>query len=83
MTLSEIDHVSFLVEHAQTFFAGEGPGGTFFEDWLLVKKCSSIDAEMPEKAVVSVFKSHLVNFGSFKRHILYFCASIVEKIRSH
>ena len=23
MTLPEIDHVSFLVEHAQTFFAGE------------------------------------------------------------
>ena len=23
MTLREIDHVSFLVEHAQTFFAGE------------------------------------------------------------
>ena len=25
MTLPEIDHVSFLVEHAQTFFAGESP----------------------------------------------------------
>ena len=25
----------------------------------------------------------MVHFGSFKRHILYFCASIVEKIRSH
>ena len=25
-------------------------------------------------------KSCLVHFGSFKRHILYFCASIVEKI---
>ena len=25
MTLREIDHVSFLVEHAQTFFAGEAP----------------------------------------------------------
>ena len=25
MTLPEIDHVSFLVEHAQTFFAGEDP----------------------------------------------------------
>ena len=24
MTLPEIDHVSFLVEHAQTFFAGKG-----------------------------------------------------------
>ena len=23
MTLPEIDHVSFLVQHAQTFFAGE------------------------------------------------------------
>ena len=23
MTLPEMDHVSFLVEHAQTFFAGE------------------------------------------------------------
>ena len=27
MTLREIDHVSFLVEHAQTFFAGEAFGG--------------------------------------------------------
>ena len=34
---------------------------------------------MPEKAIISVFKSYLVHFGSFKRHILYFCASIVEK----
>ena len=25
MTLPEIDHVSFLAEHAQTFFAGEVP----------------------------------------------------------
>ena len=56
---------------------------TFFQDWLLVKKSSSIDPETPEKAIISVFKSCLVHFGSFKRHILYFCASIVEKIRSH
>ena len=27
MTLPEIDHVSFLVEHAQTFFAGERATG--------------------------------------------------------
>ena len=27
MTLREIDHVSFLVEHAQTFFAGEATTG--------------------------------------------------------
>ena len=39
---------------------------TFFEDWLLVKKSSSIDPETPEKAIISV-KSYLV-------HILYFCA---------
>ena len=38
---------------------------------------------MPEKAIISVFKSYLVHFGSFKPHILYFCASIVEKIRNH
>ena len=56
---------------------------TFFQDWLLVKKSTSIDPETPEKAIISVFKSYLVHFGSFKRHILYFCASIVEKIRSH
>ena len=52
-----------------------------FQDWLLEKKSSSIDPEMPEKAII--FKNYLVHFGSFKRHILYFCASIVEKIRSH
>ena len=56
---------------------------TFFQDWLLVKKSSSIDPETPEKAIISVFKSYLVHLGSLKRHILYFCANIVEKIRSH
>ena len=56
---------------------------TVFQDWRLVKKSSSIDPETPEKAIISVFKSYLVHLGSFKRHILYFCASIVEKIRSH
>ena len=49
----------------------------------MVKKSSSIDPEMPEKAIISVFKSYLVHFGSFERHILNFCASVVEKIRSH
>ena len=48
-----------------------------------MKKSSSIDPETLEKAIISVFKSYLVHFGSFKRHILCFCASIVEKIRSH
>ena len=56
---------------------------TVFQYWRLVKKCSSIDPEAPEKAIISVFKSYLVHLGSFKRHILYFCASIIEKIRSH
>ena len=54
-----------------------------FQDWPLVKKSSSIDFETPEKATISVFKSYLVHFGSFKSHILYFCASSVEKILSH
>ena len=49
---------------------------TFFQDWLLVTKSSSTDPETSEKAIISVFKSYLV-------HILYFWASIVEKIRSH
>ena len=52
----------------------------FFQDWLLVKKPSSIDPETPEEAIISVFKSYLVHFGSFKRHILYFCASIMATI---
>ena len=56
---------------------------TFFQDWLLVKKASSIEPETPAKAIISVFKCYLVHFGSFKRHILYFCVSIVDKIRSH
>ena len=55
---------------------------TFFQDWLLVKK-SSVDSETPEKATISVSKTYLIHFGSFKRHILYFCASIVEKIQSY
>ena len=53
------------------------------QDWLLVKKYSSIDPETPAKADITVFKSYLVHFGSFKGYILYSCASIVEKIRSH
>ena len=56
---------------------------TVFQDWRLVKKSSSIDPETPERAIISVFKSYLVHLGSFKRHIFYFCASIVQKIRSH
>ena len=58
-------------------------GEQFFKIGVLVKKSSSIDPETPEKAIISVFKSYLVHLGSFKRHILFFCASIVEKIRSH
>ena len=42
-----------------------------------------MDPETPERATISVFKSYLVHLASFKRHILYFCASIVEKIPSH
>ena len=45
---------------------------TFFQDWLLMKKSSSVDPETPEKAIISVFKSYLV-------HILYFCASVSRK----
>ena len=47
------------------------------------EKSFFIDPETPEKAFISVFKSYSVYFGSFKCHILYFKASIVEKIRSH
>ena len=39
------------------------------QDWLLGKKSSSIDPEMPKKAIISVFKSYLVHFGSFKRRM--------------
>ena len=39
--------------------------------------------ETLEKAIISVFKSYLIHFGSFKRHMLYFCANIVKKIRRH
>ena len=37
MTLPEIDHVSFLVEHAQTFFAGEDDT-TFNSHWRDIRK---------------------------------------------
>ena len=66
-----------LISGVENFFSRS------VQDWRLVKKSSSIDPETPEKAIISVFKSylvHLVHFGSFKRHILYFCASIDEKI---
>ena len=56
---------------------------TVFQDWRSVKKSSSIDPETPERSIISVFKSYLVHLGSFKRHILYFCASIAERIQSH
>ena len=58
-------------------------GGQFFKICVLMTKSSSIDPKTPDKAIISVFKSYLVHLGSLKRHILYFCASIVEKIRSH
>ena len=58
-------------------------GEQFFKIGVLLKKSSSIDPETPEKAIISVFKSYLVHLGSFKRYILYFCASIVEKIRNN
>ena len=57
-------------------------GGQFFKIGVLVKKSYSIDPETPEKAIISVFKSYLVHLGSFKRYILYFCASIVEDNRT-
>ena len=40
-----------------------GLGGTFFQDWLLVKKSSSIDPEMPEKAIISVFPYFFVRLS--------------------
>ena len=43
----------------------------FFKIGVLVKKSSSIDPETPEKAMISVFKSYLVQLGSFKRHIYF------------
>ena len=52
---------------------------TFFQSWLSVKKSSSIDPERPEKFIMSILKNYLVHFGSFKPHIWYFHASIVEK----
>ena len=77
-TLKGLWHASAHVRQLD-FFSGE----QFFKIGVLVKKSSSIDPETPDKAIISVFKSYLVHLGSFKRYILYFCASIVEKIRSH
>ena len=37
------------------------------QDWLLRKKSSSTNPEMPKKAIISVFKGYLVHFGSVKR----------------
>ena len=54
-----------------------------FSRFAFGEKILSVDLDMPEKAIISVFKSCLVYFGSFQCHILYFCASIVEKIGSH
>ena len=78
MDLKGLWHASAHVRQLD-FCSGE----QFFKIGVLVKKSSSTDPETPEKAIISVFKSYLVHLGSFKRHILYFCASIVEKIRSH
>ena len=71
-------HASAHVRHLDLW-----SGEPFFQDWLLVKKSSFIYPETPEKAIISVFERSFVHFGSFKHHILYFCASIVKKIRSH
>ena len=55
---------------------------TFFHDWPLVKKSSSIDPETSENAIISVFKSYLFHFRSFKRHILFLCGRCRENQKS-
>ena len=52
---------------------------TFFQSWFSVEKSSSIDPERPDEAIITILKSYLVHFGSFKPHIWCFHASIVKK----
>ena len=63
MTLPEIDHVSFLVEHAQTFFAGEGlawvsglPEGIEERRFLMGEGVGG------EEQALSLFRFHLSPF---------------------
>ena len=37
----------------------------------------------PRKLLYQYSRAIFIHFGSFERHILNFCASVVEKIRSH
>ena len=50
MTLREIDHVSFLVEHAQTFFAGETT--TKFTGRACAVLCNSLPVVVDQVVVV-------------------------------
>ena len=52
---------------------------TFFQDRLLVKISSSIDPQTPEKAIISVFKSYLVHFGSFNAIFCIFVQALSRK----
>ena len=54
----------------------------FFQDWILVKKSSSIGPEKPEKTIISAFKSYLVHFGSFKRIFCILCKHCRENSKS-
>ena len=51
----------------------------FFKIGFLVKKSSRIDPEMPEKAIISVFKSYLVHFGSFNAIFCIFVQALSTK----
>ena len=51
----------------------------FFQDWLLMKKSSSIGPEKPEKAIISAFKGYLVHFGSFIRIFCMFVQALSRK----
>ena len=43
---------------------------------------SSIDPERSEKVIISVLKSYLAQFGSFKPHVLYFQEALSRNSRS-
>ena len=51
----------------------------FFQDWLLVKKSSSIDPETPEETIMSVFKSYLVHLEVLNAIFCIFVQALSRK----
>ena len=54
-------------------------GEPYFQDWLLVKKSSSIDPEAPEKTILSVFERYFVHLEVLNAIFCIFVQALSKK----